>query len=516
MVDRILDTEVRHIKYSKLTKLSAIIDGSKAWRQLMEVFGREDLIPDVVGKVEPLDLSPDATCLIEQQYCCGRSPTQALLNHWSITGRRRPTVRVLLKYLRVCDLKWAEDFVNKEILGVQPKDQECLPPVQNDFAQKFIPKPVLLENKPVQDAYIFEDLPIIIKALDKSIRYSFESIHQSTNGFCHRPYDYKTQIGTKVGEGRFSSVFRAKTYLESDSGNHSDAQLEVVAAKLLKSECKLKDLANEINLASKIRNEHILELLGIALGKSRSNQYDCICLVYPYMQNGSLADCLNSGVPLRNSDYISSSKRPDIALKVAKAINYLHTLPDGPIIHRDVKTANILIDTQLDPKLGDFTLVRQLHSGQRSMTQYSQNIIGTSVYMPPEAFRGDISTKFDTFSYGIVLFELLTGMRPFSEEHEEDLFTYITERLSDLDDRFNSNSTCNNTTGSNQHDDNIGKTIEEARDEFLRDSLDRRAGEWCFEKAKCMFRLALKATESRKKDRPEMSILLKDLESIVD
>lgn len=494
MVDHSLDTEVRHIKYSKLAKLSAIIDGAKAWKQLMEVFSRSDLIPDVVGRVEPLELTPDATCLIEQQFYCGKSPTQSILNHWAITGRRRPTIRVLLNYLRFCNLKWAEDYVNQEILGIKTKVNEHGSNYVYAEPTQQIESPAQQVPRSVRDAYIFEDLPSIIRTLDKCQSYSFKSIFQSTNGFCHRPYDHQSQTGHKIGEGRFSSVFRANTYKKDDV----QGQLEVVAAKLLKSECKIKDLANEINLATKIKHENILDLKGIALGKTRGDDYDCICLIYPYMQNGSLADCLNFGIPLENLNYLTSVKRLEIALKVARAINHLHLLPDGPIIHRDIKTANILIDTQLEPYLGDFTLVRQLDSGQHSMTQYSQNIIGTSVYMPPEAFRGDISTKFDTFSFGIVLLELLTGMRPFNEEHEEDLFTYITEKLSDLDDNCGE-----------------GKTIEEARDEFLRGSLDQRAGDWDFEKAKSMFDLALKATESRKKDRPEMSKLLNDLELLI-
>lgn len=492
MVEHTLDTEVRHIKYSKLAKLSAIIDGAKAWKQLMEAFSRSDLIPDVVGRVEPLDLSPDATYLIEQQFFCGKSPTQAILNHWAITGRRRPTIRVLIKYLRFCNLKWAEDYVNQEILGIEVKVEEaCSKPAQIQALEPQVDRTA----KSVQDPYIIDELQSIVEILNKCQKYSFKSILQSTNGFCHRPYDHQTHTGYKIGEGRFSSVFRAHTYPKDEDVS---AQLEIVAAKLLKSECKIKDLANEINLAAKIQHQNILKLQGIALGKSRRNHYDCICLIYPYMRNGSLADCLNFGIPLEDMSYITWPKRLDIAVKVARAIYHLHSLQDGPIIHRDIKTANILVDTNLEPYLGDFTLVRQLNLSLHSMTQYSQNITGTSVYMPPEAFRGDISTKFDTFSFGIVLLELLTGMRPFSEEYEEDLFTHITEKLSDLDDNLVE-----------------GKTIGEARDEFLLESLDQRAGEWDFCKARSLFNLALNATESRKKDRPEMSMLLRDLELLI-
>jgi interleukin-1 receptor-associated kinase 4 len=212
-------------------------------------------------------------------------------------------------------------------------------------------------------------------------------------------------------------------------------------------------------------------------------------------------DCLNFGIRCSNGQRISWKQRLDISLKVGRGISYLHNFYEGVIIHRDIKTANILIDQNLIPKLGDFTLVRQLDSFKQGETQYSQNIIGTSVYMPPEAFRGDISTKFDIFSFGIVILELLTGLKPFDDDMNEDLLTYISDKLSDIEDKF-------------EQTDNDIEPTHESRYKFLFGILDRSAGNWDLDKARSMFDLALKATEVRKKERPDISHVLETIQDV--
>jgi len=200
--------------------------------------------------------------------------------------------------------------------------------------------------------------------------------------------------------------------------------------------------------------------------------------------------------------HLTSEQRFSISLGVARGIAYLHSFKDGPIIHRDIKTANILIDLDLEPKIGDFTLVRQLDVMRNGETQHSLNIIGTSIYMPPEAFRGDISTKFDIFSFGVVILELLTGMRPFNDETDEDLLTYISERLSDIDEL------------SFQEHELSKISSDKLRDDFIADILDKRASPWNYKSAKKLFYLALKATENRKRDRPGIEDIILELEQI--
>lgn len=104
-----------------------------------------------------------------------------------------------------------------------------------------------------------------------------------------------------------------------------------------------------------------------------------------------------------------------IILGTAKAVAYLHTAFDIPLIHRDIKSANILLDCTRKPKLCDFGLIKPTPN-QNTITGTS--VFGTSAYMAPEAFRGDISVKLDTFSFGVVILELLTGLPPLDENRE--------------------------------------------------------------------------------------------------
>lgn len=488
----LLNTELRHIEASKLNKLSVIIDESRDCSKLLDALTRSNRLLGQDSN-QSLRLTSGAISLIKQQIYCGKSPTLALLNHWAITGRRRPTVVTLLNRLRECNLKRAEDYVCQAVLGLVPTDS---------------PRPSISlridRQKPrfdVEDCYRFDDLTEVVENLHPDCsKYSFELIYESTNGFCHKPFDLKTMSGSKVGEGRFSSVFRAKTHLERETGDHQ-SESRVFAAKLLKSECNMKLLSNEVDLTLKVKHPNVLKFFGVAIGCQENDERPhFICLIYELMLNGSLLSCLNEGVPTENMRFLSWRERVGMAVKIARGISYLHSSLADPIIHRDIKTANIFIDHDLEPKIGDFTLVRQLVSNE---TQFSQNIIGTSVYMPPEAFRGDISTKFDTFSFGIVLLELLTGLKPFQEDASEDLFTYITGRLSDIEE---------NLSESNEASE---ASIEDARDEFLNEILDRRAGDWSFYCSKKLFYLALKATETRKKDRPELVSILSDMDPLI-
>lgn len=479
----LLNKELRHVEASKLNKLSTILDQDMGWKILLQELTRPIKNTDRNDglRTNPLIWNLDAIHLIEQQIYCGKSPTWELLNHWAITGRRRPTIESLIIYLRRCNLKRAEDYVLKSILGVN--------------------------NSPINEYYIdetfkFDNLDELVKGVEEECsKYSFRSLYESTNGFCHKPYNPKDQSGTKIGEGRFSSVFRASTT------HLSNGHKQIIAAKLLKSDCNIKYIANEVKLMAKVKHDNILELLGIAVDKSpNDNFYSYICLIYQYMENGSLLDCLSLGLPTNNMTFLTWIDRVDIAVKIARGISYLHSFQEEPVVHRDIKTANILIGDNLDPRIGDFTLVRQMETSLVGETQYSQNVIGTSVYMSPEAFRGDISKKLDVFSYGVVLFELLTGLRPFDDESSEDLLTFITGRLSDIEEEEEEEG---------ESSMQLLVSISERKDELVREISDKKAGEWDFSSAKGLFELAVKCSETNKKKRPEIESILPNLEKIL-
>lgn len=496
-----LNLELRFLEASKLTRLSNIIDHeNQGWRKLLDELTRDTAMPfEGCRPLPKLNLTLDSINLIEQQTQCNKSPSLALINYWSITGRRRPTVKYLLGYLHLCNLKWAEDFVCKSVLELDSIEQVLTlrKPIVSLAPQKTIAS--AKRWKPIDQQFKFSGSLVdeLVSQLDNIDQFSFDEIYTSTNGFCDKPFNVDDQTGTRIGEGRFSSVYRAKSTIETKP----ELESQVIAIKLLKSEFDMNYLANELKLMRNIKHEHILELLGISLGKDNENStgYQYICLVYPHMQNGSLLDCLSLGVPTKKWQHLSWTKRISIAIKAARGINHLHSMASGPIVHRDIKTANILIDQNIEPKVGDFTLVYQLKDRLDTATQTYHPVIGTSVYMAPEAFRGLISTKSDAFSFGIVLLELLTGMKPFDDNLDEDLFSFVTEKLTDIEDEL---------------DPNEPEKLERKRDLFLSTILDKKAGSWDLASAKLVFKLALQATESRKKDRLEVVNILTALESI--
>lgn len=485
----LLNKELRHVGASQLNKLSAILDQDMGWKVLLQELTRPKA-PDGTGTPNSSIWNLDAINLIEQQIYCGKSPTWELLNYWAITGRRRPTIKSLITHLRSCNLKRAEDYTIQSILGIEQLKNSQSMKISISEAQK---RP--LDEYNIADEFIFDNLDEILKDVGNDcLKYSFKLIYETTNGFCHKPYNLRDKSGTKIGEGRFSSVFRAKTC-------QPEGPQEIVAAKLLKSDCNINYIINEIKLMMKVKHENILELLGVAMDRSAEDRpLSYICLIYQYMENGSLLDCLSSGLPTKDTTFLTWTNRINIAVKVARGILYLHSFQGDPIVHRDIKTANILLDDNLDPKIGDFTLVRQIETQPVGETHYSQNVIGTSVYMSPEAFRGDISKKTDVFSYGIVLFELLTGLRPFDDESNEDLLTFIIGKLSDIEEEFSEEPSV---------------SVSYRRDSLLRELLDKKAGSWEFSIARNLFDLAIQSSETIKKKRPEIESILPDLENIL-
>lgn len=193
-----------------------------------------------------------------------------------------------------------------------------------------------------------------------------------------------------LGNGGFASVYRG-VWKGTD-----------VAIKRLR--CNLMDQAlNELTILNSYRIDNILPIYGISFDGPEA------CLVYQFMVNGSLDDRLSCK---NNSKPLNWNQRATIGEGIAKGLFYLHTLRSKPIVHGDVKSANVLLDAQFIPKLGDFGLSRQDASDGTHCTVSS--IHGTSVYLPPEYLRHKmLSSAVDVYSYGIVMLEMATGRRAY-------------------------------------------------------------------------------------------------------
>jgi serine/threonine protein kinase len=209
-----------------------------------------------------------------------------------------------------------------------------------------------------------------------------------------------------LGEGGFATVFAGVLSLEG---------------KVAIKKCRMpKDprerafaetsMCAELKTMSRYSHQNLLALIGSFVDK-HSTSY---VLVYELCENGSLLDRLGCRDHMQRSvPALSEEQRLVIALGVCRALEYLHVFGVPPVVHRDVKTANILLDQQLHGKLADFGTVRQDTPEGNSTHVKTETVIGTKCYMPLEYLQGgEISPKTDSFAYGIVLCELLTGLNP--------------------------------------------------------------------------------------------------------
>ena len=162
-------------------------------------------------------------------------------------------------------------------------------------------------------------------------------------------------------------------------------------------------MINELVAMHCYPSDHVLQLLTYCLKPP--------CLVFTYMENGSLEDKLHND-PW--SPPLTWAYRAKIALGTAKALCHLH---GNNIVHGDIKSSNILLDKYFEPKIGDFGTVAVLYKNQSPETHVTlDSIAGTRYYLPEEYLQGifkkQVRRPVDVFSFGIVLFEMISGKRP--------------------------------------------------------------------------------------------------------
>ncbi|KAG8376815.1 hypothetical protein BUALT_Bualt09G0103100 [Buddleja alternifolia] len=208
----------------------------------------------------------------------------------------------------------------------------------------------------------------------------------------------------ELGRGGFGVVYKG----ELDDGTK-------IAVKRMESGVisnkALDEFQSEIAVLSKVRHRHLVSLLGYSTeGNER-------ILVYEYLPQGALSKHLFHWKKLQ-IEPLSWKRRLNIALDVARGMEYLHVLAHQSFIHRDLKSSNILLGDDFRAKVSDFGLVKLAPDGEKSVVT---RLAGTFGYLAPEyAVMGKITTKSDVFSFGVVLMELLTGMMALDETRPEE------------------------------------------------------------------------------------------------
>lgn len=222
-----------------------------------------------------------------------------------------------------------------------------------------------------------------------------EALHRVTNDFSEEH---------KIGSGSFGSVYRATL---EDGRDVAIKRAEISSSSgagigaLTRRREKESAFRTELALLSRVNHKNLVHLLGFCEERGEG------VLVYDYMPNGTLHHHLHQ---LDDSPLVAWTRRIKVALDAARGIEYLHSYAVNPIIHRDIKSSNILLDASWTAKVADFGL--SLFGPSDGVSPLSLRAAGTVGYMDPEYYRRQrLTAKSDVYSFGVVLLELLSGMR---------------------------------------------------------------------------------------------------------
>ncbi|ESW25728.1 hypothetical protein PHAVU_003G060600 [Phaseolus vulgaris] len=214
------------------------------------------------------------------------------------------------------------------------------------------------------------------------IIFTYEMVMEITNSFSSQ---------NVIGEGGFGCVY--KGLLPDGTG---------VAVKQLRAGGGQgeREFKAEVEIISRVHHRYLVSLVGYCVSEQQR------ILIYEYVPNGTLHHHLHGrGMPV-----LDWFKRLKIAIGAAKGLAYLHEDCSQKIIHRDIKSANILLDDAFEAKVADFGLARLSDAAN---THVSTRVMGTFGYMAPEyATSGKLTDRSDVYSFGVVLLELVTGRKP--------------------------------------------------------------------------------------------------------
>ncbi|KAJ0966089.1 hypothetical protein J5N97_027227 [Dioscorea zingiberensis] len=234
----------------------------------------------------------------------------------------------------------------------------------------------------------------------ESILFDLGTLRDATSNFSEE---------NKLGKGGFGLVYK---------GTLKDGQ-EIAVKRLSRTSGQgFVELKNEVVLVAKLQHRNLVRLLGCCLEEQEK------LLVYEYLPNGSLDKVLFD--PARR-ELLDWTRRYKIIEGIGRGLLYLHEDSRLRIIHRDLKTGNILLDEDVNPKISDFGLAKlfEVDETQGKTTR----IAGTYGYMAPEyAKHGKFSIKSDVYSYGVMVLEIVTGRKNSSFEESRDapdLLSYV-------------------------------------------------------------------------------------------
>jgi hypothetical protein len=295
----------------------------------------------------------------------------------------------------------------------------------------------------------------------KSRAFTWEEMVNATQNF-----------NRKIGQGGFGSVF----FGTLPEGN--DVAVKVLS---LFSKEGIHQFENEVDLLSRTHHKNLVSLIGYC-HESRE-----LMLIYEYMPGGSLRDSLYG----RNTEIsqLNWKTRLKISLDAAQGLEYLHVGCNPKIIHRDVKTANILLDSNMNGKLADFGLSKMTVDGEAS--HVTTMVKGTPGFLDPDYFRTQMLTeKSDVYSFGVVLLEIICGRPPINAslpEEQLNIVQWVTPYV--------------------EMDENGGEIAE---------IIDKRlGGNYDIKSIACIAKLAMRCVDARPSYRPSASEVVANIKEAI-
>ncbi|KAG6778399.1 hypothetical protein POTOM_018261 [Populus tomentosa] len=289
--------------------------------------------------------------------------------------------------------------------------------------------------------------------------FSFEELRKYSNNFSET---------NDIGSGGYGNVYR---------GVLPTGELIAIKRAQQGSMQGGLEFKTEIELLSRVHHKNVVSLIGFCFDRGEQ------MLVYEFVPNGSLMESLSGKTGIR-LDWV---RRLKVALGAARGLAYLHELANPPIIHRDIKSSNILLDERLNAKVADFGLSKPMGDSETGhLTHVTTQVKGTMGYMDPEYYMTQqLTEKSDVYSFGVVMLELLTGRRPIEKGK------YVVREVRTALDRA-------------KYLYNLGELLDSSigLDTTLK-GLDRFVD------------VALKCVEENGSDRPTMGEVVKEIENIL-
>ncbi|KAJ0257548.1 Kinase with adenine nucleotide alpha hydrolases-like domain-containing protein [Hirschfeldia incana] len=236
------------------------------------------------------------------------------------------------------------------------------------------------------DSMILEGLHERFSTSCQSFKY--KELVSVTSNFCSDNF---------IGKGGSSKVYRG----------HLTNGREVAVKILKQTKGVLNDFVAEIDIITTLNHKNVISLLGYCFENNN------LLLVYNYLSRGSLEENLHGNK--RDSLAFGWNERYKVAVGIAEALDYLHNSAPQSVIHRDVKSSNILLSDDFEPQLSDFGLA--MWASASTTQTICSDVSGTFGYLAPEYFMyGKMNDKIDVYAYGVVLLELLSGRKPINSE----------------------------------------------------------------------------------------------------